>query len=399
MPFANDFFSSNRFKNLFGGEQPPQQGFMDLLQPNPASPIDFGAFAPPPIPQEAPAQVPQYDAGARMRELYNPSTDATARFENLLSQYPEREKPGVLRTIAAMLRDYTHGPAEGRAVYDEPFNEKLMDWGNQIAPAQQAANLERQENVNARTLAYNTLQGEQSQRRQDETERKNKVDQDIKQQRANVYEWKSQNPNLEFDFRGPYVIVADPVTGKLTTTTTKTGLFSEADKMALQHKNVMGEIGARGDEARETVRATGEEARKTKEVVPGSATANKPESPTQKKVGEYLRARQLKNSGSPLSKFIQLDTIGANTFEVTPSNPSAWTERGRGPTAEQLKEINDIISGVGTKTETGTETKTEAKKSGVNLNKLPTPGVAPPAPVGWKYVAKPGGGWTAIPDR
>jgi hypothetical protein len=378
MPFANDFFSSNRFKNLFGGAPPPQQGFTDLLQPNPASTIDFGAFAPPPSP--TPAPTPQYDAGARMRELYNPSTDATARFEELLGQYPEREKPGVLRTIAAMLRDYTKGPEEGRAIYNQPFNEELMDWKNQVEPAQQAANLERQENVNARTLAYNTLQGEQSQRRQEETERKNLADQKIKQQRADIYAIRSARVDLDFDFSGPTVLVADPKTGRVENTGVPTGHFSEAEKMALQHKNVMSEIGERTAGAKAV-----------KETVPGKAPdtegAAKPESPTQTKVGQYNKARQLKAERPDLGDFIELDTLGANTFDIAKPGGGGWFGK-KGPTPEQHKEITNYVYGksespsemsvskefpvntgkVAPMTKTQTNVKTGAKRTMVSLD-------------------------------
>jgi len=61
-----------------------------------------------------------YDAAARMRELYHPTTDAEDRLNQFINQYPQEQKPSILRRIASMIVDYTKGPREGAALFNEP---------------------------------------------------------------------------------------------------------------------------------------------------------------------------------------------------------------------------------------------------------------------------------------
>jgi hypothetical protein len=46
-----------------------------------------------------------------------------------------------------------------------------------------------------------------------------------------------------------------------------------------------------------------------------------------------------------LSRWIKFGNPGTNDFIITPPNPNAWTETGRGPTPEQYAEISRAVYG------------------------------------------------------
>jgi hypothetical protein len=332
------------------------------------------------------------DAGARMRELYQPSNDATQRFEALVNAYPQDKNPSWLRRIAAMITDYTHGPEAGRRVYEEPRNNAIEDWKNQVGPAQQAANLERYENTNSRTLAYQQIATELREKAQEAKERNDTRNAEIRQQRADIYQFKSEHPNFKFIIpKGGNIQAVDPATGQAHDTGIPTGSMTEMDKMHLGQEQAIERIDVKADQdrfsesfkqsGRETLAGIrGEEARKTRATVPGGV-GNKAEQPTQTKVRQYNAAREITNTRPDLAKFVHL--TGTNEFTVDTSGQDFWGKPS-GPTPEQSKELQQLIYGT---------TPMSAHSTS------PTASKAPVAPAGWKYIAKPGGGWTAVEDK
>jgi hypothetical protein len=341
-----------------------------------------------------------YDAGSRMREMYQPQTDASNRFDQMISNYPQEQNPSWLRRIGAMVMDYTKGSKAGQEYYHEPYNRKVEEWKDKIGPAQQSANLERYENTNSRTLAYQQMSMELREKAQEAKEKNDQRRADILQQRADIYSLRANNPDLKIIIpKGGNVQAFNPRTGETHDTGISSGSMSEIDKITMQGDQRMEQIGASGAQARQTetlrqtgrleaIGARGTQARETR-ATPAGGTGDKGLLPTQQKVERYNRARQLANTRPDLADFIT-PGVGINDFEIAPSNPNAWFASGRGPTPEQLKEINDFIYG----------------PSGGNRSQGAGPGPAakpitskpPVAPPGWKYVAKPGGGWTAVPD-
>ena len=384
-----DFLSSNRFRNLFPVYG--QMGRAGAIQPtNPFEAVKFGSTQFNPIgvqPSQLTGEPDTYDVSARMRELYQPTYDATQQFENIISRYPEREKPGWLRTIAAMLRDYTHGPEAGKAMYEQPFREKLEDWKNQIVPMQAAANLERQENVNARTLAYQQISQELRDKAQEAKERNDERSAAIRQQRADVYDFKARNPNMRIVLpKGGNITAINPQTGETHDLGIPTGILTETDKLNMQQEGAMARIAAGGAEARATegVRQAGRETiaetrgwqiynvpdpnrpgqikavkinaitGEVKDITAGekpvgvvakpSGAADRLETAANKKVRQYLLAKELYDTRPDLRPFIKLDKMGPNTFDLEIPRISKLMG-SMGPTQAQYDEIQDYIYG------------------------------------------------------
>src|SRR5205814_6897351 len=97
------------------------------------------------------------DISQRMSQLYSPETGASDKLNQLISEYPTHDKPSIMRKIGASLAGVGYGPKAGQDVLDEPFNEKLLDWKNKLQPTENAASLERYNNANERTMAYQTI--------------------------------------------------------------------------------------------------------------------------------------------------------------------------------------------------------------------------------------------------
>lgn len=361
----------------------PTFGSMNINRP-PSSEMDINQFTQPiPNPDEM-------NAGQRMGELYNPKTEATDRFNELARQYPQAKDPSWLRRIGSMVVDYTKGGRAGQEFYERPHTQAVEDWKNQVSPAYQAASLERYENVNQRTTAYNQISAELREKAQQAKERNDERNAQIRQQRADVYAFKATHPNWKIMMpKGGNIIAINPQTGESHDTGIPTGSMTDLDRINLQGEQRLDQIAATGEETRETeqtrqagreaaIRARGEENRKTRETVPGGI-GGRDESSTQAKAGQYIRARQIANSSPTLSRFIKLSS--GNEFTVIKPN-----ERG-GPTPQQYSDIINTIYG-------------KANGQGRSSMAGPGPGQpmvnAPKAPAGWKYVPKPGGGWTAV---
>lgn len=253
-----DFLQNLRLRSLFGGNQPP---------PTPYQGISFGDTT---VDATPPPTDDSMDIPAMMAKIYSPEHAAADNYNNLISNYPTDQRPSFLRTLAAGLTAF--GPGGMKAandVIDEPNMTALADWKNQIGPAQHAAELERQNNVNERTLAYQTV-SQQLRAKADEMKNANNVrNTDIKAHRAAVYEFKVTHPNWKLvSPKGGNVIFVNPANPQETMTVTDdngqpipSGSLTESDKINLQHENKMEEIGAQGEQARQTegVRQTGRE--------------------------------------------------------------------------------------------------------------------------------------------
>lgn len=334
------------------------------------------------------------DAGQRMGELYKPQTEATDRFNQLVQNYPQAKDPSWLRRIGAMVVDYTKGGRAGQEFFERPRTNAIEDWKNKIQPAQQAANLERYENVNQRTLAANQIAAELREKAQQAKERNDEVNAKIRQQRADIYQFKATHPNWKIMFpKGGNIIAINPITQETYDTGIPTGSATDLDKIWLMDEQKLEQIAATGEQTRETettrqagrmavTKERGEQARETRATVPGGITGQGG-SPTQIKVGQYNKARQIKNSSPILSKFVELGT--GNEFKIKKPN-----ERG-GPTPQQYSDIINAIYG------STTQSGGKSSMSGPGPRQpLTSP---PPAPAGWKYIPKQGGGWTPVEDK
>lgn len=422
-----------RMQNLFGAtpgsiQAPPPDApltappLMGQPKANPWDNISMTPAAsnsvpntPPEIqPAETPAST-SVSGGRRladmMTQMYQPETAASDRLNTMISSYPKREdnQPSMLRRIGGALMAvggslpqgrgmgfYHANPQaieEGQAFMNKPFENKLEDWKNQIQPAESAATLERYRNVNERTMAYQSA----SMQLRDEAEA-HKVANDaanmaIKQHRADVYEYKAMHPGAKFDFRGPTVLVADPITKEVHDTGVPTGHLTELDKMNLSQEQSLERIGATGDEARKTegVRQQGREALQnlkgwdTRDIIDPDDPAgirkisvrvnqdtgetqrltldgkqvrgagrnqrtgagDKPETPTQTRVRQFNTARELYNTRPDLRPFIKLGNPGSNDFTVTPPSDTNFFgyKSHSGPSQTLYEEARDKIYG------------------------------------------------------
>lgn len=399
----------SRPSDMIGNDLPSQGGFSGML-PRTTGDYSTQAISPESIPSipQTPAIAANptsgYDVGKRMDELYNPEHTASDRFNTMIGAYPKREDyhPGKLRSLGGMITsvasgfggprgDYHFNPqgiAQGQAIQDEPYTDKLSDWSHQIGPAQTAANMERQENINSRSLAYQTVTREQAQQkeeaRQGETDRKLKV----AEARSKVYDYKSTHQGYSFDFSGPTVVAADKATGKVENTGIPTKHMSDEDKMQLKQEFERENIGSRGAEAA-NVADVGAKSREkvaemrgwdvvnipdpnnpgqniavrlnrdTGDVKPlqmgdkplpavsrptsGGSAGNKPDKPSDIKARQYIAAAELFNTRPDLRPFIKLGKASANEFRIMP--PSEGLFGHSGPTTQQAAELQKAIYG------------------------------------------------------
>lgn len=400
-----DFMQMLRMANLFSPEmmnQSPTLQSPEFMAPTtqPFQNISFGST-------ELPMSQPMnegYNVNARMQEMYNPSTIAGDRFEGLIDEYPERQEPGMLRKIAsiglASLSDL-FGNQQGRQTFNDMMyprhEQKLTDWKNKIGPAQSAANLERQENVNSRTLAHQTISNEIKSRADAERSKKNEADIQIRQQRADVYDFKARNPHMKLmATKGGNITAFNPLTGETLDTGIPSGSLSELDKATLTQENALERIGATGAETRETenlrqtgrernIALQGEESRKTKGTPSASTSVStKTELPTQTKVRQFNKASELANSDPELGKFIKIGK--SNDFEVTKPGSGGFFG-SKGPTKEQYDSIVEKIYGTKGPERTGKIDQQDSNKKNQAI-KILQDNKKPITPANIEYIMK-----------
>lgn len=174
-------------------------------------------------------------------------------------------------------------------------------------------------------------------------------DQQIRQQRADVYDFKAKNPSMKFAFpKGGNILAINPLTGETHDTGMSTGTMTEEDKQYLLGEQKQQEIGSRGAEAAnvanirnrgalEAVKARGEQTRQTNEAKPTKELL-----PTQQRAAQTNAARQLANTDPDLGKFVNINPDG--TFNIEQPGTSFFG-RPTGPTLDQFKQIQDKIYG------------------------------------------------------
>lgn len=338
----------------------------------------------PNTPPEIPAgeSVAATGGGRRMADMmasmYHPETAASDRLNTMISSYPSREanQPSMLRRIGGALMAFGGSLPQGRGMdfyhanpeaiqsglnfMDKPFTDKLEDWKNQLQPVESAATLERYHNVNERTMAYQAVSAQLRDEAEQHKIANDAVNAEIKQHRADIYEFKARHPGAKFDFRGPTVMVGDPITGKAQDTGVPTGHLSDLDKINLNQENALERIGATGNENRKTevVRQTGRESLEDKRQEGrrdlltwkqrfATGAGGKPETPQQTRIRQFNNAREVYNTRPDLRPFIKLGTPGTNDFTVTPpsdSNFFGWQTHS-GPSQKLYEEARDLIYG------------------------------------------------------
>lgn len=178
---------------------------------------------------------------------------------------------------------------------------------------------------------------------------KQEEDNKVRTSRAAVYKFKAENPGMKFDYSGPNVIVSDPISGKSHDTGIPTGHLSDTDKINLNSTDRINEIGARGNESRNTntlsnaergsnrlneIAATGEQNRKTNK--------EKSVSETQRNQGYLNKANQLVNSNPQYKDYITIHTNQDGKPVGFTINPP---KNGMGSDDPTYHEVNSKIYG------------------------------------------------------
>jgi hypothetical protein len=240
-----------------GPQQPPPTQGMPPGMPN--------AALPPPTSSMTPTNpnftsFEDYDVGKRMSQLYHPETDSYDKFNAMIKEMPKYVEPTRLKRLGASLlsagsylsdpRNTAGGPADimkaagiGGSVLNAPYQRAMGEWQAQIKPMEQAASLERYQNVSNRQMAFQTVSDELKSQAQLHRTENDAVNAEIKEHRAQIYELKAKG--WDFDFKGPTIIAHNPE-GQIVNTGWKTHEMSELDKMNLSHTNKLSEIDEAG---------------------------------------------------------------------------------------------------------------------------------------------------------
>lgn len=361
----SNFLQMLRLKNLFDPNSMGQMDPMQMAQTPQLGPQNMGPL-PQPMNQPTPNMPPEYDPVARMREMYTPETSASDRYNGMVDNFPQEVQPsgkrrvggailGALTDLGTNLGGNRTG-VKGSNVYDETtgknkYLEAVDKWKEQIGPAGTAAQLEKGNNASERQMASTTINQELAGRRDDARNTKNTADTKIREDRAAVYRYKTEHPGMKFDFSGPTVLIADPLSGKVTSTGISTGSLSDADKLDLGQKNALSRIdrqagnaidleGVRQENRLDLVGARGTETRTTNAAKPPTGSTGRPELPTQTKARQYNAAQQFATKNPDLAKFIKLGK--GNEFRVSPPSAGGFFTSA-GPTPEQHRQITDAI--------------------------------------------------------
>jgi hypothetical protein len=221
--------------------------------------------------------------------------------------------------------------------------------------------------ISARDKANLALKQADIQRKQDYGEQNLDIkrgSQDIQQQRTDILDFKAKNPGLKvLAPKGGNYQFYDPIKGITHDTGVKTGSLSREDELNLTGQQRMEQIGARGDIQKDITAERGKQglaniaARTAGQKDIRDTAPVKPMLPTQERVQQNIRARQLINSNPDLAKFVTIDPA-TGSFTVTP--PSQGMFGSSGPSPEDYQKIQDAIYGID---QSGTNKTTSKIKS------------------------------------
>lgn len=203
-------------------------------------------------------------------------------------------------------------------------------------------------------------------------------DQGIRQQRANIYDYKSKHPDKKFVAqKGGNFFYEDPASGQMVDTGIPSGSVSDAERMKItgeQQTNLQrmkGEQGVnlqniKGSQVLSNI-AANVAGKKDVQQQKFNLTPEKEMLPTQTRVDQNLKARELINSKPELAQFVKIDPANGS-FEITPPGTSFFGSP-TGPSKEQYDAIQSHIYGTGTPTVPKKSTKPEVKKTTAEVPK------------------------------
>jgi hypothetical protein len=309
-----------------------------------------------------------------IQALLNPKEQQFQNFSDLINQMPQRSQyqPSKFRQVAAAIAGMgaggpvgiTNGQVVGyksnipegqkiqQSIKDQPYNQALSDWANKLEPTEKIAQMESTRNVNLRQLGLGEQARIQNQQKIDETERKNKAAEDakdadraIRQQRADVYEYKAKNPNLiiKEDSSGNLIGI-DPSTGKSDSildtdgNPVKSAIMTDAEKLKQIQENKEKEITLRGTQSRLTEgfkqsnRVENEAGRQINRLqlkqtpsggTPNTAGGAKPLSPSAERTSQQNKAVGIINEHPELKVYFEMGGNKLPTGQlIAPKDPN-----------------------------------------------------------------------------
>jgi len=353
----------------------------------------------------------------RMSQLYHPEHTAIDAYNGMFQSFPQRPQPSRLQRIFAGLASGAgaapvavvggqpiggiSNPQVGNAAAEDilygDYNRKINDFETKAKFLEPAMQAERYQNANMQSMANNELQREMQaanlrlgERKQAEVERKNQTEEQIKQQRANIYQFKAMNPGMKvITPRGGNVQLYNPATGETQDTGISSGILSDMDKINLQAEQQINAINAHGAQTRKTLgmrqsgdntvmtdqngnavivnkpsgvskpvtTPSGDNTQLTRPVTPSThqngGVGTKTETPLNQKREWANRARVLKNTNPQLGQYINI--MPGDEVSIKPPG------RFSGPDQNTYQAIQDAIYGTSQKAGTNQQTNTSAQ--------------------------------------
>jgi hypothetical protein len=337
----------------------------------------------------------------------NFETRGQDKMYEMLDQMPTRNKPGKGRKIAGILAGIAGG---GPQAYEDiayaPYHKQVADYNQKFGIVKDVAGIEENNNSNLRSVAGNLLTSERANADRLSREQIAAKKLELDQAKLKLANFKAQNPNYIFKTSEGGEIVAfkpnDP------TSYIKTGINSgEMDEMDRLQFQLQGRLTAMEEQQANAIALENLRTRNDRSLLRDSIagrievnnadpnrTGNNAESPQEKRVRLFGLANQLKNTKPEWAPFIQLGSPGSNDFELVAPTRSYLGRMWNPDSPEHTKRLADFEALkkaiYGDETQTQTPTNTSGNQ---------TQPQAPKAPAGWKYVPKPGGGWTAVEDK
>ncbi len=229
---------------------------------------------------------------------------------------------------------------------------------------------------------------ELGEKRIDSTNNINQQKVDISSRRADVYKWKAEHPNwVGKALPGGNLVFFNPQdpTQEIDSGISS-GQMDEKDKIELlgKQKTDLSNVNSMNNLTEIATRAA--ESRRTNE--------EKPQLPSQDAAASNNKARELIAKNPAIAQYLVQDARG-NYVSSAPEGSDA------------AKIINDVLfprpSGFGKDINLPVEGSSmfdrTTKPAAITSPAKKEEEKAPPAPKGWKYVKKPGGGWTAVEDK
>jgi len=307
-----------------------------------------------------------------VNKLYSPEHGIADKFEEIWSQMPHREKPGMLRRIMGSLAALSDDPNAKEKVLYAPYNREMADWTDKLKMLQPLLTDERYSNANNRSLATGVATQQTAQNRlaiqQKDVDSKiaqREAATELGQKKLELQQWLANNPGHD--------LVKDQASGKVyavdkrdSTKKVDTGLtfdnFSELEKAQYRLREAA---------VPRTVVTSGTT---TSTTTPDTTLA-----PNQEKVRQYNNAQEAWNTHPEWRKWIKLAEPGTNEFEIAePGQVRDWWLDKSGPSQEDFDKINQFIkenaapgTGVPRTTTTSRQSTSTSQKGNAPAPRLP----------------------------